>query len=87
MPNPFPEEKKEQRVLGIDVGKVLDTVLKLSLWQWLLILIVLIILLGILYRAERRRLLKKKLRKLEKEKRLANENSTARPQDHENDQQ
>ena len=83
VPNPFPEEKKEQRVLGIDVGKVLDTVLKLSLWQWLLILIVLIILLGILYRAERRRLLKKKLRKLEKEKRLANENSAARPQDHE----
>ena len=83
VPNPFPEEKKEQRVLGIDVGKVLDTVLKLSLWQWLLILIVLIILLGILYWAERRRLLKKKLRKLEKEKRLANENSAARPQDHE----
>ena len=81
----FPEEKKEQRVLGIDVGKVLDTVLKLSLWQWLLILIVLIILLGILYWAERRRLLKKKLRKLEKEKRLANENSTARPQDHKED--
>ena len=85
VPNPFPEEKKEQRVLGIDVGKVLDTVLKLSLWQWLLILIVLIILLGILYWAERRRLLKKKLRKLEKEKRLANENSTARPQDHKED--
>ena len=37
----------------------------------------------ILYWAERRRLLKKKLRKLEKEKRLANENSAARPQDHE----
>jgi len=83
VPNPFPEEKKEQRILGIDVGKVLDTVLKLSLWQWLLILIVLIILLGILYWAERRRLLKKKLRKLEKEKRLANDNSAARPQDHE----
>ena len=48
-------------------------------------MIALIILLGILYRAERRRLLKKKLRKLEKEKRLANENSTARPQDHKED--
>ena len=85
VPNPFPEEEKEQRILGIDVGKVLDTVLKLPLWQWILILIALIILLGILYRAERRRLLKKKLRKLEKEKRLANENSTARPQDHKED--
>lgn len=84
VPNPFPEEKKEQRVLGIDVGKVLDTVLKLSLWQWLLILIVLIILLGILYWAERRRLLKKKLRKLEKEKRLANEQYIARPRGKEN---
>lgn len=57
--------------------------MNLSLWQWFLILIALIILTGLLYWAERKRLLKKKLRKQEKEKRLANENSTAKPQDHE----
>ena len=67
VPNPFPEEEKEQRILGIDVGKVLDTVLKLPLWQWILLLILLIILLGLLYYAERYRLKKKKERKLKKQ--------------------
>ena len=67
VPNPFPEEEKEQRILGIDVGKVLDTMLKLPLWQWIIILILLIILLGLLYYAERYRLKKKKERKLRKQ--------------------
>ena len=67
VPNPFPEEEKEQKILGIDVGKVLDTVLKLPLWQWILLLILLIILLGLLYYAERYRLKKKKERKLKKQ--------------------
>ena len=67
VPNPFPEEEKEQKILGIDVGKVLDTVLKLPLWQWILLLILLIILLGLLYNAERYRLKKKKERKLKKQ--------------------
>lgn len=67
VPNPFPKEEKEQRILGIDVGKVLDTVLKLPLWQWIIILILLIILLGLLYYAERYRLKKKKERKLRKQ--------------------
>ena len=67
VPNPFPEEKKEQRILGIDVGKVLDTMLKLPLWQWIILLILLIILLGLLYYAERYRLKKKKERKLRKQ--------------------
>ena len=66
VPNPFPEEEKEQRILGIDVGKVLDTVLKLPLWQWIIILILLILLLGLLYFAERERLRRKKIRKLKK---------------------
>ena len=64
VPNPFPEEEKEQRVLGIDVGKVLDTMMKLKLWQWILLLILLIILIGLLYYAERYRLKKKRERKL-----------------------
>ena len=67
VPNPFPEEEKEQRILGIDVGKVLDTMLKLPLWQWILLLILLIILLGILYSVERYRLKKKKERKTRNE--------------------
>ena len=67
VPNPFPEEEKEQRILGIDVGKVLDTMLKLPLWQWILLLILLIILLGLLYYAERYRLKKKKEWKLRKQ--------------------
>ena len=66
VPNPFPEEGKEQRILGIDVGKVLDTILKLPLWQWILLLIALILLIGLLYYAERYRLKKKKERKLRK---------------------
>ena len=66
VPNPFPEEEKEQRILGIDVGKVLDTILKLPLWQWIILLILLILLIGLLYYAERYRLKKKKERKLRK---------------------
>ena len=66
VPNPFPEEEKEQRILGIDVGKVLDTMLKLPLWQWIIILIVLILLIGLLYFSERDRLRRKKIRKLKK---------------------
>ena len=74
VPNPFPEEEKEQRILGIDVGKVLDTVLKLPLWQWILLLIALVLLIGLLYYAERYRLKKKKERKLRKlEERKAKE--------------
>lgn len=66
VPNPFPEEEKEQRIFGIDVGKVLDTVLKLPLWQWIIILIILILLIGLLYFSERDRLRRKKIRKLKK---------------------
>lgn len=64
--NPFPEEEKEQRILGIDVGKVLDTMLELPLWQWIIILLLLILLLGLLYFSERERLRRKKIRKLKK---------------------
>ena len=67
VPNPFPEEEKEQRILGIDVGKVLDTMLKLKLWQWIGLLVLLIILIGLLYYAEKYRLKKKRERKLRRE--------------------
>ncbi len=66
VPNPFPEEEKEQRILGIDVGKVLDTILKLPLWQWIILLILLILVIGLLYYAEKLRLRKKRARKLKK---------------------
>ena len=84
IPDPFPKEEEEIR-LGdrLDIFNLFSSFMNLSLWQWFLILIALIILTGLLYWAERKRLLKKKLRKLEKEKRLANENSTAKPQGHE----
>lgn len=67
VPDPFPEEEKEQRILGIDVGKLLDTMLKLKLWQWISLLVLLIILIGLLYYAEKYRLKKKRERKLRKE--------------------
>ena len=65
--NPFPEEEKEQKILGIDVGSVLDTMAKLPLWQWILLLIALIILIGLLYFAEKYRLKKKRERKRRKQ--------------------
>jgi len=87
VPDPFPKEEEEVR-LGdrLDIFNLFNNFAKRPLWQWLLLLIVLILLLGLLYWLERRRLLKKKLRKLEKEKMLANENSTAKPQDNEKDE-
>ena len=76
--NPFPEEAVEVRTgRGIDVFSVLNNFSKLPLWQWILILIVLIILLWILYKLERRRLLKKKLKIIKKEKTVE---ETAKPE-------
>ena len=68
--NPFPEEEKETRtgVGSLNVFSIVDRFAQLSIWQWILLLIILICILWLLYKAERRRLLKKKLRKLEKEK-------------------
>ncbi len=83
VPDPFPKEEEEIR-LGerLDIFNLFNNFAKRPLWQWFLILIALIILIVLLYWAERKRLLKKELRKQE-EKRLANENSTAKPQSHE----
>ena len=97
--NPFPEEEEEVRTgARLDVFSLFNNFSKRPLWQWILILIAIVLLLWLLYKAERRRLLKKKIRKQEKEKaakeaanaeakdkkekRLANENSKARPHIH-----
>lgn len=68
--NPFPEEEEETRtgVGSLNVFSIVDRFAQLSIWQWILLLIILICILWLLYKAERRRLLNKKLRKLEKEK-------------------
>ena len=68
--NPFPEEEEETRtgIGSLNVFSIVDRFAQLSIWQWILLLITLICLLWLLYKAERRRLLNKKLRKLEKEK-------------------
>lgn len=67
VPNPFPQEEKKQQILGIDIGSVFDTVVKLPLWQWIAILIALILLLGLLYYAERNRLKRNQTRKRAKQ--------------------
>lgn len=68
--NPFPEEEEETRtgIGSLDMFSIVDRFAQLSIWQWILLLITLICILWLLYKAERRRLLNKKLRKLEKEK-------------------
>ena len=73
--NPFPEETEETRtgIGSLNVFRLVDRFAQLTIWQWILLLIILICLTWLLYKAERKRLLKKK------EKRLANENSSAKP--------
>ena len=63
--NPFPEEEDTRTFAGIDLGSVLDTMLKLPLWQWIMILIGAIILTGLLYFAEKQRLKRKAAKKKE----------------------
>ena len=73
--NPFPEEEEETRTgTGrLDVFNVLNKFAEFTIWQWILFLILAIILIYLLYKLERRRLLKKK------EKRLANEQTKQQP--------
>ena len=67
VPNPFPEEEETRNIFGIDLDDVLDTLLKLPLWQWIALLVALIILVLLLYCSERYRLKKKRERKRRKE--------------------
>ena len=78
--NPFPDEEEETRtgVGSLNVFSIMDRFAQLSIWQWILLLIILICILWLLYKAERRRLLNKKL---EKEKRLANEQLKQQPRE------
>lgn len=72
--NPFPEEEKTRTGIGsLNVFRLVDRFAQLTIWQWILLLIILICLTWLLYKAERKRLLRKK------EKRLANENSIDKP--------
>ena len=73
--NPFPEEEEETRtgIGSLSVFRLVDRFAQLTIWQWILLLIILICLTWLLYKAERKRLLRKK------EKRLDNENSSAKP--------
>ena len=56
VPNPFPEEEYGGTAGRIDLYNVFNSVLKLTVRQWILLLIALIILIWVLYRLERRRL-------------------------------
>ncbi len=60
--NPFPEEDNTGTVLGIDSGSFEDTLAKVPLKDWILILLALILLIWLLYRAELKRLKRKKQR-------------------------
>ena len=67
--NPFPEEEEETRtgIGSLNVFSIVDRFAQLTIWQWILLLIILICVIWLLYKAERRRLLRKKERKLAKE--------------------
>ena len=67
VPNPFPEEEDTIRNAQLDIFSMLDNILKLPLWQWILILIALILLTWLLYKTERKRVQRKKEKKLQKE--------------------
>ena len=66
--NPFPEEEKSTSNERIDLYNIFDQVMKLPVWQWILILIALIIITWILYKLELRRVKKKKEKKLQRQK-------------------
>ena len=67
--NPFPEEEEETRTGtgSLNVFIIVDRFAQLTIWQWILLLIILICIIWLLYKAERKRLLRKKERKLAKE--------------------
>lgn len=76
IPNPFPEEESSSRSGNrLDIFSIVNQFKSLPLWLWIVILIALIILTWLLYRAELRRIKRKK------EKRLCHEQLTAKPQD------
>lgn len=66
--NPFPEEEETRTGIGsLNVFSIVDRFAQLTIWQWILLLIILICVIWLLYKAEGRRLLRKKERKLAKE--------------------
>lgn len=67
VPNPFPEEERAGTTANIDLYNMFQRVLKLTVWQWILLLIALILIVWCLYRLEKRRLLNRRRRKEAKE--------------------
>lgn len=63
VPNPFPEEERSGSTANIDLYNVFNRVMKLTVRQWILLLIALIILIWVLYRLERRRLVNRQKKK------------------------
>lgn len=66
VPNPFPEEETEPRY-RVDLFSALEKVLKLPIWQWILVLVAAILLVSLLYYAEKKRLRNKQLKKMQQE--------------------
>ena len=67
--NPFPEEEEDTRtgIGSLNVFSIVDRFAQLTIWQWILLLIILICIIWLFYKAESKRLLRKKERKLAKE--------------------
>ena len=63
VPNPFPEEEIAKTGTRIDLYNVFQSVLKLTVWQWILLLVALIVLIWFLYRLEKRRLVNRQKKK------------------------
>lgn len=63
--NPFPEEKKEIRTgnRSLDFFSLLNRFARLTIWQWIMMLIVAILITCFLYRAELRRVARKRLKR------------------------
>ena len=63
--NPFPEEKGEANTSNgsLDLYSLLNRFANLTIWQWILMLIVAILITWLLYKAELRRVARKRLKK------------------------
>ena len=63
VPNPFPEKEKVLPNSTFDIFSLVNNFKNLPVYVWILILLALILLTGFLYKAERKRLYRKRLRK------------------------
>ena len=63
VPNPFPEEERTGTTANIDLYNMFQRVLKLTVWQWILLLVALILVIWCLYRLEKWRLANRQKKK------------------------